>query len=194
MAIISTQQFRANLKKLNLDTMAELVAQTFAYCLWHYHKDGQKTPYLDMQAAAGESRSVLADMIRQMKLGQRIKGFANMPAEEQERACTTVADVQVACAFADAKAKKEQRKLARTEKKAAAPKVETPAPEQEPAAPAPEAAIVVDGECEVVTMPESCLVIGGEVVQLSSGEADALYDTLMALRNQMMAAPLRLAA
>lgn len=176
--IISTQKFNANLKRLDDESLRELVAECFAYALYHFHKDGQKTPFLNMQKAVEGSKSFLADIVRGLSLGKR-------DSSASEDSCVRQADAIVAVVFAD---KKTQKELRAANRKPRAVKAK-----QEPAAqaaPQSEPADVVE-----VPMIESGLIIGGELVDLTPNEADALYDTLMAIRNAgAKVEPVRLAA
>ncbi len=186
MSIISTQKFNANLKRLNDDALRELVSECFAYALWHYHKDGQKTPFLNMQKTVEGSKSFLADVVKGLSLGKRNK-------DASEEMCIMQADAVVSVVFADKKTQKELRAANRKAKAASKVSQATPAPtieEKSIVGDSDATGDVIEGEATVVEL-ESALIIGGQIVQVSAHEADALYDTLMAMRNQMQ---LRLAA
>lgn len=179
MAIITAQKFANNCNKLRGEELAELVSATFAYALFHFRKDGQKTPYNKMVEAVTGSKSMMADVIARLKL---TKG------EASEEAVIREADAQTAFAMADTATiraiRKEQREARKAAKAAKATTQAKPAPVEdtvivkdgEDGAPA-----VIEGEAKTIEV-HSALIIGGETVELTAGEADALYDALCAIR------------
>lgn len=203
MSIISAQKFAGSivaLRKLD-DKAREMVSGIIAYALFQYHAHNNKTPFLTLTSThADKAEHLNANLPSWLTSGLRkhVKLGTRAVAKHTEGVCEHMGDTYAAVIFASEEERKAQRKLAR-EAKAATPKAEA-APKAEAQVdtsdtPAQEAGIVVDGECHVVPLPESCLVIGGEVIQVTHAEADALYDTLMALRSQMAQRPvLRVAA
>lgn len=173
--IISARQFKANLARLAGEELKELVAATFAFALFQYHNHGQKTPFMEMQAAVVSSRSFMADIIKKLTLGRREKELSEEDAVRR-------ADAAVAVAFADTKTKREIAKASRTPK---AKPVKTVEP-TEGADEKPEAEAVVEpleGESKRVVVA-SALIIGGEVVEITAEEADMIYEALMAHRTE----------
>jgi hypothetical protein len=195
MAIITAQKFSGTIKALRKldDAAREMVSGIVSYALFQYHAHNNKTPYLTITSTHEEKSAHLnaglpawltSALKAHVKLGTR-----NV-SRHSESVCEHMGDTLAAIIFASEEERKAQRKAARVEKAAATPKADA----QPKAAPAPEAT-VIEGECELVTIESaSVLVVKGEAIELSAAEADALRDTLMALRAQMMATPLRLAA
>ena len=175
--MITAQKFAANVRGFSkLDTLARaMFAETAAYVLYQFHAHGNKDPQLKLMAS--DLPGWVRDGFKKLTMGKRDKSMTERIAEMR-------GDALAGMVFASQEEKraiaKEQR-AARAERKAAdAPKVEAPAADPVIVADAE----VVEADAKVVEV-ESALIIGGQVVELTSAEADALYDTLMAMRKQM---------
>ena len=170
------------------DVLRAAVTEACTYILMQYHTGGRKVDgananLKDQLVAACPGWLQKEAKTWHLQSGQRAKDMTEQQAESR-------AGMMVALAFESQETKRRIAKDQRAAKSAATPKADA----QPKAAPTPEAT-VIEGECEVVTIESaSVLVVKGEAIELSAAEADALRDTLMALRAQMMATPLRLAA
>jgi len=114
MALITARQFQSSLKRLNDEELRTVAGECFAFALYHYHNHGQKTPFMQMQAAVAESKSFLANIVKKLTLGRREKVLSEHEAEMR-------ADAAVALAFADVKTQRaiaKEQKAARIDAKA----------------------------------------------------------------------------
>jgi hypothetical protein len=169
--MLNAKQFASRLESIRKadEKFRQIVAEALAFAVFHARNHGQKTPFMQLQAAAP---GWLQKDLAKVALGKK---------KITEAECEYEAEFRVAEWFATHNERKALNNARRTAKKVTQSKtVEA----EEPVVAHPAVEEAIEGEAQVVSL-ESALIIGGQIVELTAGEADALYDTLMAMRGKL---------
>lgn len=185
--MISSQKFIANIasfRKLD-ETARSLIAETAAYCLHQWHAHGNKDPHVKLMAS--DMPGWIKDAFKKLTLGKRDKLMTAKSAEMRGDVLAADALESQAEKRAARKAQNEARKEADAAIKAQNART-TADPDVVPEPELADVPTVLDGEAREVALPESALVIGGEVVEMTSAEADSVFEFLMSLRKPALKA------
>lgn len=173
--MLSAKKFASNIAKIRTtdEAFRQLVAESLAFAIFHARNHGQKTPFLQLVEAAP---GWLKKPLNSVPLGKVAAKNAISEANAEHEA-----DFRVSEWFASHEEQKAIRAANRKAKAPAAPKVETVEPET----------AETTGELDTIdadvveVQGDDALVIGGVVVELTDGEAEALLDTLKAMRHAL---------
>lgn len=172
--MLTAKKFAASLVAIrkNDEAFRDLIAGALAFAVFHARNHGQKTPFIELQAAAPGWLQKALKTVPLAKVSAK-RALSEENAEHE-------AGFRVAEWFAS---HEEQKALRAASRIAKATKTSAPIPEptqgEENAAESQDEAML--GECEEVEV-SSALIINGEVVELSRNEAEALRSTLNAMR------------
>ena len=149
----------------------QLVADTLAFSIFHARNHGQKTPFMELQAAAP---GWLQKHLKSVPLGKVAAKHALSEENAEHEAAFRVAEW-----FASHEEQKAIRAANRKAKATAAPKVETVKPETV------EAETII--ETTVTDIQTDCaLIVDCQVVEITEEEATALAAYLQQLRAPML--------
>ena len=149
----------------------QLVADTLAFSIFHARNHGQKTPFMELQAAAP---GWLQKHLKSVPLGKVAAKHALSEENAEHEAAFRVAEW-----FASHEEQKAIRAANRKAKAPAAPKVETVKPETV------EAETII--ETTVTDIQTDCaLIVDCQVVEITEEEATALAAYLQQLRAPML--------
>lgn len=172
----------------------DALVETVGYIHFQYHKNGRKVDangnaYWPQLVAAIQTKWI-ADKIGTLEpKGKRVV------VEDETQAMMMVAP-EVSRILNERKAQNVAAQIKRAQTRAAQKEAERKARVEAykaETAEAPLASEVIEGEFESVSIA-SGLIFNGEVIELSTAEAQALMDTLQAMRAAMQAAPMLRAA
>ena len=173
--MITSKKFAASLNAIrkNDEAFRTLIAETLAFAIFHARNHGQKTPFMELQAAAP---GWLQKHLKSVPLGK----VAAKNALSEENA-EHEASFRVAEWFATHEEQKAIRAANRKAKAPAAPKVETVEPMAPETLDPTGETETIDGESEVVEV-ESAIIFNSNVIQVTAEEAEALVAYLTQLR------------
>lgn len=171
--MITSKKFAASLNAIrkNDEAFRQLIAETLAFSIFHARNHGQKTPFMELQAAAP---GWLQKHLKSVPLGKVAAKHALSEENAEHEAAFRVAEW-----FATHEEQKAIRAANRKAKAPATPKVET----VEPMSPETMDSELdaIDAESEVVEV-ECGIIFGGEVTVITETEAEALVAYLTQLR------------
>lgn len=172
--MITYKKFAASLNAIrkNDEAFRQLIAETLAFAIFHARNHGQKTPFMELQAAAP---GWLQKHLKSVPLGKVSAKHALSEENAEHEASFRVAEW-----FATHEEQKAIRAANRKAKAPATPKVETVEPMVSETIDSGESE-AIDGESEIVDV-ESAIIFNGNVVQVTAEEAEALVAYLTQLR------------
>lgn len=171
--MLTAKKFASSIAAIrkNDELFRQLVADTLAFSIFHARNHGQKTPFMELQAAAP---GWLQKHLKSIPLGKVAAKHALSEENAEHEAAFRVAEW-----FATHEEQKAIRAANRKAKAPATPKVETVEPMSPETVDSELAAI--DVESEVVEV-ECGIIFGGEVTVITETEAEALVAYLTQLR------------
>ena len=171
--MLTAKKFASSIAAIrkNDELFRQLVADTLAFSIFHARNHGQKTPFMELQAAAP---GWLQKHLKSVPLGKVAAKHALSEENAEHEASFRVAEW-----FATHEEQKAIRAANRKAKAPATPKVET----VEPMSPetVDSKLDAIDAESEVVEV-ECGIIFGGEVTVITEAEAEALVAYLTQLR------------
>lgn len=172
--MITSKKFAASLNAIrkNDEAFRQLIAETLAFAIFHARNHGQKTPFMELQAAAP---GWLQKHLKSVPLGKVSAKNALSEENAEHEAAFRVAEW-----FATHEEQKAIRAANRKAKAPATHKVETVEPMASETIDSGESE-AIDGESEIVDV-ESAIIFNGNVVQVTAEEAEALVAYLTQLR------------
>ena len=171
--MLTAKKFASSIAAIrkNDELFRQLVADTLAFSIFHARNHGQKTPFMELQAAAP---GWLQKHLKSIPLGKVAAKHALSEENAEHEASFRVAEW-----FATHEEQKAIRAANRKAKAPATPKVET----VEPMSPetVDSKLDAIDAESEVVDV-ECGIIFGGGVTVITETEAEALVAYLAQLR------------
>lgn len=171
--MLTAKKFASSIAAIrkNDELFRQLVADTLAFSIFHARNHGQKTPFMELQAAAP---GWLQKHLKSIPLGKVAAKHALSEENAEHEAAFRVAEW-----FATHEEQKAIRAANRKAKAPATPKVET----VEPVSPETMDSELdaIDAASEVVEV-ECGIIFGGEVTVITEAEAEALVAYLTQLR------------
>ena len=171
--MLTAKKFASSIAAIrkNDELFRQLVADTLAFSIFHARNHGQKTPFMELQAAAP---GWLQKHLKSIPLGKVAAKHALSEENAEHEASFRVAEW-----FATHEEQKAIRAANRKAKAPATPKVET----VEPMSPETMDSELdaIDVESEVVEV-ECGIIFGGEVTVITEAEAEAIVAYLTQLR------------
>ncbi len=171
--MLTAKKFASSIAAIrkNDELFRQLVADTLAFSIFHARNHGQKTPFMELQAAAP---GWLQKHLKSIPLGKVAAKHALSEENAEHEAAFRVAEW-----FATHEEQKAIRAANRKAKAPATPKVET----VEPMSPetVDSELDAIDAESKVVDV-ECGIIFGGEVTVITEAEAEALVAYLTQLR------------
>ena len=171
--MLTAKKFASSIAAIrkNDELFRQLVADTLAFSIFHARNHGQKTPFMELQAAAP---GWLQKHLKSVPLGKVAAKHALSEENAEHEAAFRVAEW-----FASHEEQKAIRAANRKAKAPAAPKVETVKPETV------EAETII--ETTVTDIQTDCaLIVDCQVVEITEEEATALAAYLQQLRAPML--------
>lgn len=171
--MLTAKKFASSIAAIrkNDELFRQLVADTLAFSIFHARNHGQKTPFMELQAAAP---GWLQKHLKSIPLGKVAAKHALSEENAEHEAAFRVAEW-----FATHEEQKAIRAANRKAKAPATPKVETVEPMSPETVDSELGAI--DAESEVVDV-ECGIIFGGGVTVITEAEAEALVAYLTQLR------------
>lgn len=171
--MLTAKKFASSIAAIrkNDELFRQLVADTLAFSIFHARNHGQKTPFMELQAAAP---GWLQKHLKSIPLGKVAAKHALSEENAEHEASFRVAEW-----FATHEEQKAIRAANRKAKAPATPKVET----VEPMSPetVDSELDAIDAESKVVEV-ECGIIFGGEVTVITEAEAEAIVAYLTQLR------------
>ena len=173
--MLTAKKFAASLVAIrkNDEAFRQLISDALAFAVFHARNHGQKTPFLELQAAAP------GWLQKALKTVPLAKVSAKRALSEEN------AEHEAAFRVAEWFASHEEQKALRAASRAAKA-IKTTAPIPEPTQGEENATAaqddVIDGESETVEV-SSALIVNGQVTEISRNEADMLMSALQAMRS-----------
>lgn len=171
--MLTAKKFASSIAAIrkNDELFRQLVADTLAFSIFHARNHGQKTPFMELQAAAP---GWLQKHLKSIPLGKVAAKHALSEENAEHEASFRVAEW-----FATHEEQKAIRAANRKAKAPATPKVETVEPETV------EENVVI--ETTVTDIQTDCaLIVDCQVVEITEDEATALASYLKQLRAPML--------
>ena len=171
--MLTAKKFASSIAAIrkNDELFRQLVADTLAFSIFHARNHGQKTPFMELQAAAP---GWLQKHLKSVPLGKVAAKHALSEENAEHEASFRVAEW-----FATHEEQKAIRAANRKAKAPATPKAETVEPETV------EENVVI--ETTVTDIQTDCaLIVDCQVVEITEGEATALASYLQQLRAPML--------
>lgn len=171
--MLTAKKFASSIAAIrkNDELFRQLVADTLAFSIFHARNHGQKTPFMELQAAAP---GWLQKHLKSIPLGKVAAKHALSEENAEHEAAFRVAEW-----FATHEEQKAIRAANRKAKAPATPKVETVEPM--PPETVDSELDAIDAESEVVDV-ECGIIFGGAVTVITEAEAEAIVAYLTQLR------------
>ena len=176
--MLTAKKFASSIAAIrkNDELFRQLVADTLAFSIFHARNHGQKTPFMELQAAAP---GWLQKHLKSVPLGKVAAKHALSEENAEHEAAFRVAEW-----FATHEEQKAIRAANRKAKAPATPKVETVEPETVEPETVEENVVI---ETTVTDIQTDCaLIVDCQVVEITEEEASALAAYLQQLRAPML--------